>query len=432
MMGLLENAAVLAFILFWVFLFLDFPLAIAIGLASVVALLLTNAAPLSVVPYTVMGALDSFPLLATPLFVLAGILITRSGIARLLVELASSGLSRVPGGLPMTAIVTGAMLGSMSGSNVANVAALSFLIGGMFSMGYPKPYAVSVVAAACTFGVIIPPSINLIVYGVIANTSIAKLFAAGMGPGLLLALVLCGYIYVDARRKGYTRHMDPPRPGATAAIARKAIWGLMAPVIILGGIYGGIFTATESAAVAVVYLVLVDIFVYRKIGLRDVPGILHEMGRTNGVIMLLIATAAIFAWLVQTQGIAPRLAEFVVEISNGNKYVVLLLVNMVLIVVGAFIEPTAAIYMLVPLLMPLLTEVGVDKVHFGAIMTVNLSMAHLTPPIGLSLFLAAQLGGVPFPKVARAVVPFIVCELIVILLVTYVPGISLFFANLVG
>jgi C4-dicarboxylate transporter DctM subunit len=431
-MNPLENAAILAFILFWVFLLIDFPLAVAVGLASMLALVVTKTAPLSILPYSVMGAVDSFPLLATPLFVLVGILMTRSGIAKLLVEVAKAVLGRVPGGLPIATIIVGAMLGSMSGSNIANVAALSFLIGGMFMAGYPKPFAVAVVATACTFGVIIPPSINLIIYGVIADTSISKLFAAGIGPGLLLAFVLCSYIFATSYQKKFAENVASPEHGTALAVAKRAIWGLLAPVIILGGIYGGVFTATESAAVAVVYLALVDAIVYRQIKISDIPEILLELGRTNGVIMLLLATAAMFGWLITTEGIAQDMAKIVVSASGGNKYIVLLMINAFLVVIGAFIEPGAAIYMLIPLLKPTLVQLNIDLIHFGAIMTTNLSMAHLTPPVGLSLFLAAQLGGVPFTTVARTVVPFIVCEMFVVLLVTFIPGISLFFVELLS
>lgn len=434
-MTLLANAAFLAFILFWVFLILDFPLFVVIGLSAIAALVLTQAAPLGVVPYTMISALDSFPLLATPLYVLVGILITRSGIAHLLVDSASRWLNRLPGGLPMVTIIVGALLGSVSGSNIANVAALSFLIVGMFNAGYEKPYAVAVVATACTFGVIIPPSINLIIYGVISDTSISKLFAAGFGPGLLLAGVLLCYIFFSNRRKGaLVPRVDVPAEAARIDDTRtqKILAGMLAPVIILGGIYAGVFTPTESAAVAVVYLILADLFVFRQMKWKEVPEVLIEMGRTNGVIMMLIATSALFAWLIQTQGAGSALSAAVMDISGGSSYVVLGIINAMLIVLGAFVEPTAVIYMMVPLLKPLLVQVQVDLIHFGAIMTTTLSMAHLTPPVGLSLFFASQIAKVPFVTVCRAVVPFIICELIVILLVTYIPSISLFFASFVG
>ncbi|WP_020683680.1 TRAP transporter large permease [Marinobacterium rhizophilum] len=433
MMQLLTNPAIIGLMVFFGFLALNVPVFVSIGLAGLMAFVVFEIAPLSVVPYVFSGSLDSFPLLATPLFIIAGNLITRTGIAIKLVRLAEMMLGPLPGGLALTVLVTGAVLGSMSGSNIATVAALSFLVGPMVERGYDRGFAVAVVAAGCTFGVVIPPSIGFIIYGVITETSIPKLFAAGVGPGLTMLLILGGYVLFISKKRGYRGADVEERNLATFFDAFKdAFWGLMAPVIILGGIYTGIFTATEAAAVAVVYLFVIDRLVYKQISFAQLPDVIFESGRTIGVIVLLIATSAVYGWVMQTQGLATMLNNFILDISGGNAILILLFFNLVLIVSGAFLEPIAAMYLLVPLFKPTLLAIGFDLVHFGAVLTVNLSMAHLTPPVGVGLFLASQLGKVPFATAARYAIPFVLCEVIVILLVTYVKPISMFLPSLIG
>lgn len=270
-MDVLTNPAVIGFFVVFVFfvffglLALNFPVFAAVGLAALMAIVVFNAAPLTVVPSIFSGALDSFPLLATPLFIIAGNMMTRTGIATKLVRLAEIVLGPLPGGLALTALATGAVLGSMSGSNIATVAALSFLIGPMTERGYPRPFAVAVIAAGCTFGVVIPPSIGFIIYGVITETSIPKLFASGVGPGLTMLLILGGYTVAVSYWKGYRGAVLEERTlGNFWDALKDAFWGLMAPVIILGGIYLGVFTATEAAAVAVVYMFVVDRLIYER------------------------------------------------------------------------------------------------------------------------------------------------------------------------
>jgi len=428
-MDFLSNPSVIGFIVFIVLLLLNMPIFASLGLAALFTIIFYDAAPLSVVPYILGGSLDKFPLIATPLFIIAGSMITRSGMSHRIVNLAEQVLGQLPGGLALATLLTGAIISSMSGSNIATVAALSFLIPAMADVGYPKPFAVAVVAAGCTFGVVIPPSIGMIIYGVITEQSIPKLFFAGIGPGLLMFLVLGLCTYTISSRKGY-RGQNVERTWSTFFIALKdAFWGLMAPVIVLGGIYAGVFTATEAAAVAVVYILLVDLFIYRKIGLRQYPNMLFESGKTIGVIALIIACSSVFAWIWQTQGLAAVITNNLMSWSGGNPILILLIINGLLILSGAFLEPIAAMYLLVPLVKPALISANIDLIHFGAVMTVNLSMAHLTPPVGVGLFLAAKVGGVPFETAAKWAIPFVICEAIVILLVTFFPPISLFLAN---
>ncbi len=388
-------------------------------------------APMSIMPFVISSSLDSFTLLATPLFIIAGNLLTRTGIAARLVNLTEIMFGRMPGGLALTTLVTGCVLGSMSGSNIATVAALSFLIGAMANSGYPRPFAVAVVAAGCTFGVVIPPSISFIIYGVISETSIPKLFASGVVPGLLMLLTLGAYTLTVSIVKGY-RPAEVQRSWPLFFKAlREAFWGLMAPVIILGGIYTGIFTATEAAAVAVIYILLVDRLVYRQIRIADLPEVFYQSGRTIGVIGMMIAMSAVFAWILQTQGVAQLLDRMLHAVSGGSAVVILLVMQFILFLSGMFLEPIAAMYLLVPLFKPTLQAIGMDLVQFGAAMTVNLSLAHLTPPVGVGLFLAAQMGGVPFARAALWAIPFVICEIIVVMLTTYVPAIALTLPSMV-
>ncbi len=429
-MSFLANPGVIAFILFVVLLLLNFSISVAVGLASVLAIIFTNTAPATVVQYVFSGSLDSFTLLATPLFVMVGAMMTSSGISSRLVGLAQSLVGSLPGGLAITTIVGGCILGSISGSNVATVAALSFMIPPMIKAGYSPPFAVATVAAGCTFGVVIPPSMGFIIYGVITDTSVPKLFASGIIPGLMMAAVLSTYIYFYAKKRDLRGIKSENYLLSIVRALRQSFWGLLCPVIIIGGIYVGIFTPTEAAAVAAVYTFFVGFAIYRNLKLSDMPAIIFNAGQTVGVVILVIATSALFGWILQTRGLAVQLAQILMNSVEGSKTLALLGINIILVIAGAFIEPVAAMYMLLPIFKPILSQFNIDMVHFGAAMQVNLSMAHLTPPVGLSLYLASQIGGVPFAKASRAVLPFIACELVVVMLVTYIPGIALFLPSM--
>jgi C4-dicarboxylate transporter, DctM subunit len=432
MMELLNNPAIIGFMVFFGLLALNVPVFVSLGGAALFTMVILNAAPMSIMPFVISSSLDSFTLLATPLFIIAGNMITRTGIAGHLVALTEIVFGRMPGGLALTTLVTGAVLGSMSGSNIATVAALSFLIGAMAESGYPRAFAVAVVAAGCTFGVVIPPSISFIIYGVLTESSIPKLFAAGIIPGLLMLLFLGGFVLIVSIINDY-------RPAAVERswrlffrALRKASWGLMAPVIILGGIYAGVFTATEAAAVAVVYVFLIDRFVYKQIRLVDLPGVFFDSGRTIGVIGMMIAMSSVFGWILQTQGLATLVNQALLDASGGSPVLILAMMQGVLLLSGMFLEPIAAMYLAVPLFKPTLLAIGMDLIQFGAALTVNLSLAHLTPPVGVGLFLAAQLGRVSIGKAALWALPFVLLEVLVVMLVTYIPAIALTLPGMVN
>lgn len=428
-MELLTNPSIIGFLVFIGLLLFNMPIFASLGLAALFTIVVFDAAPLTVVPYIIGGSLDKFPLLATPLFIIAGAMITRSGMSQRIVNLAQVVFGQLPGGLALATLATGAMISSMSGSNIATVAALSFLIPAMANEGYPKPFAVAVVAAGCTFGVVIPPSIGMIIYGVITEQSIPKLFIAGIGPGLLMFLILGLCTYGISLKFGFRGQKVERTLCAFYLALKDAFWALMAPVIILGGIYAGVFTATEAASVAVVYIFLVDLFIYRKIGLRNYPELVYASGKTIGVIVMIIAASSVFAWIWQTQGLAQVITSNLMEWSDGNSIAILLMINLLLVITGAFLEPIAAMYLLVPLVKPALIAADIDLIHFGALMTVNLSMAHLTPPVGIGLFLAAKVGNVPFETAAKWAIPFVLCEMIVVLLITFFPSIALFLVS---
>src|SRR5690625_551695 len=424
------NAGLSIFLLFFAFLLLNFPVSIALGLAGVTVFFLFDIGPVETIPLLFTGAISSFTLLAIPLFIIAGNMLAKTGVARRLIHFAQVLVGPLPGGLPITVIVGGAFLGALSGSNVAAIAALGFLIGAMHQVGYPIAFACVTVAAGCTFGVIIPPSINLILYGVIANTSIAALFAAGIGPGIVLVIVLSVYIYYTSKKHDYPIPMVDRSWKNVWDAFKEAVWGLLAPVLVLGGIYGGIFTGTEAAAFMILYVFCIDKFIYKEMALHSYPKMLLESGITTGVIMLILGGATIVSYILMMDGTAELINEWLVIMGNGSKVIVLAWVNVILFISGMFLDPVSAIYLLVPLFLPAIDSVGVDKVHFGAIMTVNLSLAHITPPVGLALYLAAQIANVPFMQAARAAIPFVICEVVVLIFITYIPSLSLGFVRL--
>jgi C4-dicarboxylate transporter DctM subunit len=405
-------------------LLLNFPIAIALGLAGLTCILAFGLAPPTFFPQTVAAALDSYTLLTIPLFILAGSILGRAGIARRLVEFAHALFGPLPGGLAIATIVTGIFLAGISGSGTADIAAMGFLIGVMAQAGYPRELAVAVVAASGALGVVIPPSINLILYGVLTDTPIPALFFAGIIPGLLIGVLMIGYVHWLSRRHGYRGTDERPTLRGVGRALRRAVWGLVAPAVILGGIYGGVFTPTEAAGVAVVYALAVDLLVYREMRYGDLPGLLAEAGRVTGSVMLIIAGAALFSWVIIIEGVAEQIAGGVLAVAGGNALLVLLLVNVVLLVAGALMDAISAIFVFVPILAPVVKAAGVDPVHFGALVTVNLAMGHLTPPIGVGLYLAASIGGVPFHRAVVAALPLFLIELGVLTLVALVPELA--------
>jgi len=413
------------------FFLLNVPIAVAIGLASLSAILWSGAIPPVVLVQKMFTATDSFPLMAVPFFILAGSLMEFGGISRRLVDFANSIVGRFSGGLAFVAIIASMFFGAISGAAVACVAAIgTILIPAMVRRGYDTPYATAVQATAGTLGVMIPPSIPMIIYGVLTGVSIGALFMGGILPGFLVGGSLMLVAWVIARKKGYKG--DEKASGAKIwATFKDAILALLMPVIILGGIYGGVFTPTEAAVVAVAYGFIIGFFVYRELTLPKLKDILVNTSIGTATIMFIIATSSVFSWILTAQRVPQAVAEAILSIST-NPVVILTLINLLLLFIGTFMETVASIIILVPVLLPVVTQIGVDPLHFGIIIVVNLAIGMVTPPLGVCLFVGCGIGGITLESISKAVWPFILSMIIAVLLLTYIPWISLILPRLAG
>ncbi|HEX9206181.1 MAG TPA: TRAP transporter large permease [Candidatus Deferrimicrobiaceae bacterium] len=411
---------------FGVLLFLNFPIAVALGISSVLSIVAFDLAPLQLVPQQLFSATDSWTLLAVPFFILAGNLLAKTAISERLIRLATVVVGQFPAGLAMVAVIVSIFFAGISGSGPADTAALgAILIPGMVKAGYDRRSAAALMAAGGGIGIIIPPSIALLIYGVVANASVSKLFIAGILPGALVGLSLFVVSYFLFGRDPGIRPEERGSLREIGAALKDAFWGLMAPLIILGGIYGGVFTATEAATVAVVYGAIVGFFVHRDLSLSDLPEILVDTGVTTGVVMLLVCTASVFAWVLNTSGTAAAAASGLMHLASG-KAVGLLLINGILILAGCFMDAISIFYVFLPILLPVVKALGVDLVHFGVIMTVNMAIGQITPPVGVNLFVACGIARIPMKEISRAVVPMVVAQSAALLVITFWPGLSLF------
>ncbi len=415
-----------------VFLFLiHTPIAVAIGVASALAILVRGDFPLMMIAQRMFGGVDSFHLMAVPLFMFTGVIMEAGGISRRIIDLANALVGWLPGGLAAVAVVSAMFFAGISGSAAADAAAVgAILIPAMKRSGYDSPFAAAVQASGGSVGVIIPPSIPMIIYGFLTGASISRLFAAGILPGLLIGASLIAVAAVISRKKGYaaTQRFSISRLVHTF---RRALLALGAPVIILGGILFGIFTATESAAVAVVYALAVGGFVYRKIGLADLPRLFTEGAITSAVVMFIIATASIFSWVAAIEDLPETLAGTLTGVTQ-NPVFLLLLINAILLAAGTFVETSAALILLVPMITAMLPALGVDPIHLGVIIVTNLAIGMLTPPMGICLIVSGAISGDRLVNVSRSVAPFLVVLLIDLLLITFFPPLSLWLAGIIA
>jgi tripartite ATP-independent transporter DctM subunit len=403
--------------------------AVSIGLAAILGIQVSGINMLISVK-EMFSSINKFPLAAIPFFILAGNLMETGGISRRLVEFAKSIVGGVQGGLPMTCVLTCMIFAAVSGSSVATTFAVgAILIPALIKHGYPTSYAAALQATSAELGVIIPPSIPMILYGVSAEVSIGELFIAGFGPGFLISGALMLFVYIYCRYKGWGKNDGDGRLGFLAA-TRQAGWALMMPVIILGGIYGGIFTPTEASAVAVFYALLVGIVVYRELNLSNLAAILRKSVLSSAVIMFIIANAGLFAFLITRAGV-PALIGTYLESVLQTPAIFLLGVNAALFLIGMFIETSAAIIVLAPILAPVAVHFGIDPVHFGLIMVVNLALGMITPPFGVNLFAACTVAKISLDRIISQLLPFVLVILACLMVITYVPGISLTLRDLV-
>ncbi|AEC21560.1 putative inner membrane protein [Pusillimonas sp. T7-7] len=407
---------------------LSVPVAVAIGLASMLGVAYDGMTWL-VIAQQIYAALDKYPLVAVPFFILAGNLMEAGGISERMVDFAKSVVGGMQGGLACSCVLTCMIFAAVAGSSVATTFAVgAILIPAMVKHGYPKPFSASLQASAAELGVIIPPSIPMILFAVSTDTSVGELFIAGIGPGLLIAGALMIYVWVYARRHGYGKQDGADRLPLWPAF-KRAWLALLMPGIILGGIYGGIFTPTEASAVAVVYALIVGIFVYRRLTFSTLSKTLHRSVVSTAVIMFVIANAGVFGFLLNRAGIPSALGQWLGMVFS-DKYTFLMGVNVALFFIGMFIETSASIVVLAPLLLPVAMQFGVDPAHFGVLMVVNLALGMVTPPFGVNLFAACAVANLPIERLVKSLLPFVAVVLGCLLIITYVPEISLFFKEL--
>jgi C4-dicarboxylate transporter DctM subunit len=410
-------------VLFGVFIVLvaiGVPISFVLGIASLAAMYFVADYPMQVVVQRMFAGVDSFPLMAIPFFMLAGSLMEKGGITRRIIRFALSLVGSLKGALAHVVAIVGVIMGGISGSGVADTAAIgTIMVPEMSRRGYHLPFSAALVAASGSVGLIIPPSIAMILYGVSSGSSIGDLFVAGFLPGALIAVGFMLVSQLVATKRGYPT--EPPMDGRQRWLSfRESIWALMMPMIIIVGIRMGVFTPTEGGVVAAVYAFLVGRFVYKELEWSRFPEILSEATANTAVISFLIATASLFGWLLASEQIPRQISEAILGISS-NKYVILLLINLLLLVVGMFLDSGPAIILLVPVLVPIAQSLDVNLTQFGLLMVINLTIGLLTPPVGTALYVSSNVSKVPLARLSTAILPFIGVMLVVLMMITYIP-----------
>ncbi|MEW6185921.1 MAG: TRAP transporter large permease [Thermodesulfobacteriota bacterium] len=408
---------------------LNLPIAFSMGLSSILGLLVKGDIPLIIVPQKIFTGSDSFPLLAIPFFILAGMLMDTGGISLRLVRLAQAMVGHFRNGLGMVCVVSEIFFSGISGSTAADTAAVgSILIPAMNQAGYKPAHSTAIVCAACGMGILVPPCIAMVVYGGVANTSIGALFAGGFLPALVMALALIFQLNLQARSAGLR---PTPWPGLRPVFqALKESWlALMMPVIIFGGILGGICTPTEAAVLAVVYGLILSLFVYREIAWRQLGGILVETGLVTGKVMLMVGMASVFAWILTREHVPQSLAGFIFSLGGG-KFLFLFIINLAFLFLGAVLEGVPALIMTVPILLPIAVQFGIDPVHFGIILIANMGIGLFLPPIGLGVFIGCSIGRISVSEIFRPLLPYLAVNFATVLLITYWPWLTLALPNL--
>lgn len=405
------------------------PIAISLGLSTLATIISAETLPIEYMSQVAFTSIDSFPIMAIPFFIAAGVFMGAGGLSQRLLSLADEIVGGLYGGMGLTAIVTCMFFGAISGSGPATVAAIGALtIPAMIERGYDKYFAAALVAAAGCVGVMIPPSNPFVVYGVSAQVSIGDLFMSGIVPGILTGLVLMTYCYLYSRKRGWRGEIKQRTAITLGKAAWEAKWALMVPVIVLGGIYGGIMTPTEAAAIAALYGLLVGVFVYREMDCKGVVTSCVESCETSSIIIVLMAMATLFGNIMTIEDVPGTIARGILSITE-SKIVVLLLINVLLLIVGTFMEALAAIVILTPILLPVVTGVGVSPLHFGVIIVVNLAIGFITPPVGVNLFVASGVAKAKLERIAGMALPMIGLMLLVLLICTYFPEVPLFLVN---
>lgn len=424
--------AAVVFIALIVSLVLTVPIGFSLGIASLAYIFATDQLTLGFVARNMVTGTDSFPIMAIPFFVFAGELMGGGGISKRLLDVANVFFGRIRGGLAIVTVVVCMFFAAISGSGPATVAAVGgMVVPTMLEKGYDKKFVLALIAAAGSIGVIIPPSIPMVVYSVTVNSSVSSLFLAGFIPGILIGLVLIVYSYFYARKAGYKGDTEPFSIGRALREVWRGKWALLSPVIILGGIYGGIFTPTEAAAVSVIYSLIIGLFVHRELNFKQMLEVTKRSCETTATILVVIGCATGFS-KVLTLGRIPTTVATLLTTMTDSKVLILLLINLLLLLVGCFMETVCAIMILAPILFPVVTALGVDPIHFGIIMVTNLAIGFITPPLGVNLFVASRVGETTLDVVIKGIIPFLVLMIATLMLITYVPAISMFLPNLLG
>jgi C4-dicarboxylate transporter DctM subunit len=396
------------------------PISFVLGIASMAAMYFVADYPMQVVVQRMFAGVDSFPLMAIPFFMLAGSLMEKGGITSRIIGFALSLVGGLKGALAHVVTIAGVIMGGISGSGVADTAAIgTIMVPEMSKRGYHLPFASALIAASGSIGLIIPPSIAMILYGVSSGSSIGDLFVAGFLPGVLIAAGFMLVSHLVAKRRGYPT--EPPMNGKQRWVSfKESIWALLMPVIIIVGIRMGVFTPTEGGVVAAVYAILIGKFVYKELDWKDFPEILSSATANTAVISFLIATASLFGWLLASEQVPQQISDAILGISS-NKYVILLLINLSLMVVGMFLDSGPAIILLVPVLVPVAHSLDVNLTQFGLLMVINLTIGLLTPPVGTALYVASNISKVSLARLSTAILPFIGVMLVVLMMITYIP-----------
>ncbi len=415
--------------LLFLLMFLGVPVSVALGSSTLItAYYFTDYDVIGIVSH-VFDGLNKYSLMAIPMFILAGSFLSKGGAAGRIIDFAKSIVGHLPGGLPIAAIFASMIFAAVSGSSPATVAAIgSVMFSAIKDAGYPQGYAIGTIATSGSLGILIPPSIVFIVYGVTADLSIGKLFMAGVIPGLLIGFMLMALTYVGAVRLGFKRQ-TPATFKERLVKFKEAFWALMLIVIVIGGIYGGLFTPTEAGAASAVYAFIVSVFIYKDLKLKDVYPIILESAMTSAMIFFVIANAMIFAHFLTDETIPQQITRMIMD-ANVGPIMFLVIVNILLLLMGQFMEPSSIVMITVPLLLPLVLALGIDPIHFGVIMVVNMEIGMITPPVGLNLFVAAGMTGLSLKEVVVASLPWVGVLFVGLLLITYIPIISLWLPQL--
>lgn len=402
------------------------PIAISLGVSALVAIYFGSTLPLGIIAQKAFTSLDSFPLLAIPFFMLAGVLMSKGGVSKRLLDMAAAMVGWIVGGLSLVTVVASMFFAAISGSGPATVAAIGgFMIPEMKNKKYDGGFAAAVSASAGSIGVIIPPSIPFVLYGVIGSVSVGSMFLAGILPGILIGIGLMITAYIIAKKRGYKSETNTTFSFKDVLKATyDAKWALLIPVIILGGIYGGFFSPTEAAVVAVVYSLIVGLYVYKELTWKTVFECFREAVVINATTMIIIGLSVSFAYFMTLERVPDDISLFLTELSS-NPIVILIAINIILLIVGMFIDTISALVILTPILLPIVVAVGIDPIHFGVILVANLAIGFITPPLGVNLFVASSVGNVKFEKIVMAIIPFLFSMIICLIVITFVPSLSL-------